>query len=171
MKIKNPTELNIEILDGVTLTLDGTVLNATGPKGKLSKDLNLRNLEMSISGKEITLKGGLQEVNTARTHVKNMMTGVTDGFEIKMIVKHHHFPMTLENKGKELIIKNFIGERKPRVAKIVGETKLEIKGKDITVLGPSKDDVGQTAANLRLATKITRKDTRIFQDGIYPVLE
>ena len=33
--------------------------------------------------------------------------------------------------------------------------------------GVSREDVGQTAANIELATKIKRKDQRIFLDGLY----
>jgi len=35
------------------------------------------------------------------------------------------------------------------------------------VKGVSLEDVGQTAANVEQATKIKRKDQRIFLDGVY----
>jgi len=35
------------------------------------------------------------------------------------------------------------------------------------VKGVSVEDVGQTAANVEQATRIKRKDQRIFLDGVY----
>ncbi len=71
--------------------------------------------------------------------------------------------------GKTFIIGNFLGEKKPRVAKILGDTKVKITGGEVTVSGINKEDVGQTAANIEQKTKIKRFDTRVFQDGIYIV--
>jgi len=42
-----------------------------------------------------------------------------------------------------------------------------VKGDDIIVEGINIENVGQTAANIQLATKIKDKDPRVFQDGIY----
>ncbi|MFA4936009.1 MAG: 50S ribosomal protein L6, partial [Candidatus Methanoperedens sp.] len=48
-------------------------------------------------------------------------------------------------------------------------TKVTIKGDQVILNGINKEDVGQTAANIRQATKIKRFDPRVFQDGIYLV--
>jgi large subunit ribosomal protein L6 len=66
-----------------------------------------------------------------------------------------------------LTIENFIGERNPRKAKIMGDSKIIIKGDDIIVQGINLEDVSQTAANIQNATKIRNKDPRVFLDGIY----
>jgi len=42
-----------------------------------------------------------------------------------------------------------------------------VKGEDVIVTGIDRQAVGQTAANLELATKIKQKDLRKFLDGIY----
>ena len=60
-----------------------------------------------------------------------------------------------------------MGERNPRKARIVGQTKVDIKKDEIIVTGIDKEDVGQTSANIELATKVTGYDRRIFQDGCY----
>ena len=46
-------------------------------------------------------------------------------------------------------------------------TNVIIRGDDITVQGINLEDVSQTAANIQNATKIRRKDPRVFLDGIY----
>ena len=84
-----------------------------------------------------------------------------------MQVVFSHFPINVSAKGKEIEINNFTGEKKPRKAEIVGNTKVEIKGKEIILKGINKEEIGQTAANLEKATKIKNRDQRVFQDGIY----
>ena len=67
------------------------------------------------------------------------------------------------------MISNFLGERKPRSAKIMGDSKVEIKGDTVVVSGIDKELVGQTMANIEQATKVRGFDIRVFQDGIYLV--
>ena len=103
--------------------------------------------------------------------ITNDMNGVTKCFEIKMQTLHAHFPLTAEVKGNVMLIKNLIGERAAREARIAGSTKVEVKGQNIRIYGTMLDDVTQTAANIRKASKIRRKDERVFQDGVYYSLE
>jgi large subunit ribosomal protein L6 len=49
----------------------------------------------------------------------------------------------------------------------VGGCKVSVEGEDVVVRGLDKEAVGQTAANIELATKVRRKDPRVFLDGIY----
>jgi len=42
-----------------------------------------------------------------------------------------------------------------------------VKGEDVIVQGLDIEDVSQTAANIERATKVKRKDPRVFLDGIY----
>jgi large subunit ribosomal protein L6 len=96
-----------------------------------------------------------------------MVTGVTEGYLYKMKVVFAHFPVTVKVKGNTVVVENFMGERSARVTKIVGDCKVTIDGDDIIIKGVSLEDVGQTSANLEQATKIKRKDQRIFLDGVY----
>ncbi len=103
-------------------------------------------------------------------HVKNAFIGIETGFSKKLQVVFSHFPVSIEVKDGQGIIKNFLGEKVPRLASIIGDSKVEVKGQDITVSGSDKYSVGQTANNFMAATKIKLKDRRVFQDGIYPVI-
>jgi large subunit ribosomal protein L6 len=60
-----------------------------------------------------------------------------------------------------------LGEKVPRIANILGDTKVEVNGQDIVLTGTNKEDVGQTCANIEQACRISKYDRRIFQDGIY----
>ena len=106
-------------------------------------------------------------VGTFASHVDNMIHGVTEGWEYEMEVFYAHFPMDVDIEGDEVVITNFLGETAPRRAAIRGDTDVQIDGEELVLTGPSKEDVGQTAASIEQLTRVTDKDTRIFQDGVY----
>lgn len=106
-------------------------------------------------------------VGTFRSHVRNMVHGVTKEWEYKMEVFYAHFPMDVSVEGDDIVITNFLGEKAPRRAAIRGDTDVQIDGEELTLRGPSKEDVGQTAANIEQLTRVTDKDSRVFQDGVY----
>ena len=108
-------------------------------------------------------------VGTIAAHIKNMIKGVTEGFEYKLKVHYTHFPVTVSVEGDKVLIKNFLGEKHPRIAKIVGNAKVDVKGQDITITGIDIEEVSQTAANLVLKTNVGRRDIRVFNDGIFLV--
>ena len=86
-----------------------------------------------------------------------------------MKVVYSHFPIQLKEASDELIINNFLGERKSRSAKILPGAKVEIGKDEVTITGIDKEQVGQTMANIEQATRVHGFDIRIFQDGIYLV--
>jgi len=77
--------------------------------------------------------------------------------------------MSVKVAGDKVVIENFLGERHPRTARIVGDTKVQVKGDEVEVTGINKEHVGQTMANIEQATRIKGRDPRVFQDGIYLV--
>ena len=164
----------IDIPEGVEVEIDAGKVVVKGKIGKLEKDFHIKGIKIEKKNGNIEISGGANKtdlvlINTIKSHLKNMFEGVTSGFSHKLQIVYSHFPMNPEVKGNELIIKNFLGEKKPRRAKIIGDTKIEIKGQELVVSGASKEDVGQTCANICNATKIPKKDSRVFQDGIYLV--
>ena len=168
----------VAIPEGVTINIDGYKVAVTGPLGTVEKDFSTRALDLSKIRMKIEDNKFIVEsdndrrkikamVGTIAAHVRNMINGVTKGYEYKLKIVYSHFPITVELNGNEIIIKNFFGEKKPRKAKIKGDVKVEIKGKDIIVSGINLEDVSQTAANIEQATRLTGRDRRIFYDGIY----
>ena len=88
-------------------------------------------------------------------------------FKYKLKIVYAHFPITAKVEGKKLLIQNFLGEKSPRVAKIVGDVNVKVEGDEVTVEGINKEEVGQTAINIEQATVVRYRDRRTFQDGIY----
>ncbi len=141
--------------------------------GEAKKHFDKINVNISVEGNKVVIspfsvkKKDNVIINTVTSIVNNMVTGVTKGYVYKLKVVYAHFPITVKTKGDQVLVENFVGERSPRVSRIVGDCKVSVEGDDILVKGVSLEDVGQTAANVELATKIKRKDQRIFLDGVY----
>jgi large subunit ribosomal protein L6 len=168
-----PATREIQLPAGVEARLEGGVLTLTGPLGSVSRDFRKIPVAIMVQAGRITLtvpgrrKREVSVLGTAASHIKNMIKGVTQGFTYRLKIVYSHFPMTVRVKGDMLYIENFYGERSARRARIVGGCKVSVEGEDVVVRGLDKEAVGQTAANIELATKVRRKDPRVFLDGIY----
>ncbi len=159
----------VEIPEGVTVQAEGHKLTVKGPQGEVQRNLP-KEAALKIEGKNVEVSAGDRALKgTLESLVDSMMVGVTTGYKKNLKILYAHFPVSIDVKGKDITIKNFLGEKQPRKTVVVGNTKVEVKGQDVTVSGPDKEAVGQTAANLRAAMRIKKKDARIFQDGIYEV--
>jgi len=165
----------IPIPSGVSVQLDGGRVRIEGPHGKLERRFSHPGIEIAQAEGKLVVRARFPRaaekalVGTTGAHLRNMLHGVTNGFEYALKVVYSHFPVKTSVRGDEVIIENFLGEKSPRRAKILGGTKVTIKGAEILLSGPDIEAVGQTAANLEQATRIKGYDPRVFQDGIYIV--
>ena len=164
----------LRIPDGVEVSVKkDRVVTVKGPKGTLTRDFSNAPVTIQLKGDEISIESSWPRkkeaslVGTIYSHINNMMTGTLKGFTYRVKVIFAHFPVTVTVKSGDVLIENFTGERSARVAKIEGDTKVSVKGEDIIVQGISLEDVAQTAANMEQATKVKRKDPRIFLDGLF----
>ncbi|MEM3030712.1 MAG: 50S ribosomal protein L6 [Candidatus Micrarchaeia archaeon] len=155
----------------VKLEVKGSLVAVFGPLGRLEKRLAARGAAIELTPRGVEVRASLDVANTLESHIRNMVRGVREGYTLKLQMVYSHFPLSVEVKGGQVFIKNFLGEKQPRVAAIVGSTKVEVKPPLVILSGVSKEDVGQTAANIRAALRIRQRDSRVFQDGLYPVEE
>jgi large subunit ribosomal protein L6 len=163
----------LDIPEGVDLEVRGGNVTVKGPLGALQNDFSHAQVTIQREGAQVSVetpwpnKRKAALVGTIRSHIHNMIVGVTTGFKYKLMTVYAHFPMSVKVQGREVIIENFGGERRPRKARIQGDVKVTVAGDDVTVAGISIEHVSQTAANIQEATKIRKKDHRIFLDGVY----
>jgi len=165
----------IDIPGGVDITINNGNLRINGPKGVLERRFYYPEVKIFVEDSKVIVESNAKRIKkeqrailgTFAKHILNMIIGVTKGFEYRLKMVYSHFPIQLEIKNNSLFINNFIGEKSPRIAYFFGDTKVKIDKDIITVSGTNKEEVGQTAANIEAATKIKRKDPRVFQDGIY----
>ena len=163
----------VELAEGVTGTVSGRVLTIKGPLGTVRKRFDKIHVNIEVKSGKVNImpftgrKKDVVTSNTMSSLVRNMVTGVTKGYTYKLKIVFAHFPVTVKVKGNKVNVENFVGERSARITDIIGDCKVSVEGDDIIIKGVSLEDVGQTSANLEQATKIKRKDQRIFLDGIY----
>lgn len=165
----------VEIPENVNMNIAEKKITVTGPKGNLSEDFSHMPVNISIDKQKAVIsaswpkKKEIAIVGTAAAILRNMIKGVTEGFIYKLRTVHAHFPVTIkvQEQEKKIIIENFIGEKNPRIAKIIGDVNVKVSGDEITVEGINIKNVSQTASNMEVATKIRDKDQRVFLDGIY----
>lgn len=164
----------VNVPDNVKIEMKGTVIAIQGPKGRIERDFgHMKGISIKLEGDKVVVEAYRANrrkkalVGTAAAHIRNMIIGVTKGYRYKLKVVYSHFPVTVEVKGNQVLIKNFLGEKAPRKALILEGVNVRVVDKDIIVEGIDIEKVGQTAANIELATKVKDLDRRVFMDGIY----
>ncbi len=163
----------IHIPDEVTATIDHLDLTVEGPNGSVTRRLWYPDVSVEVESDTVVIETDEDDaktnstVGTFESHITNMVHGVTDGWEYNMEVFYSHFPMQVSVQDGEVVIENFLGERAPRRTPIRGDTEVSVDGEELTISGPNIEDVGQTAADIEQLTRVSDKDTRVFQDGVY----
>jgi len=167
------TRTALEIPDEVSAEMDHLELTVEGPNGSVTRRLWYPDVSVDIEDDEVVIESDEDDAKTRATvgtfesHVDNMFYGVTEGWEYKMEIFYSHFPMQVSTQDQKVVIENFLGEKAPRKTPIHGDTEVQIDDPEITLSGPSIEDVGQTAADIEQMTRVTDKDVRVFQDGVY----
>lgn len=171
--MKKEISQEIEIPKDTEANIEGNMLTVKGKEGESKRTFNTNKLVFEKKDNKIIIKNKnatkkeKKMINTIAAHVRNMIKGVQEKFEYKLKIVSSHFPISVEIKENEAIIKNFLGEKIPRKTKIPDEVEVKVDNSIITVTSNDKELAGQAAANFEKATRIRMKDRRIFQDGIW----
>ncbi len=140
---------------------------------ELSREMILPKTDISIKEGKIIFscpkanKKNVALIKTNLAHIKNMFNGLEEEFMYELEICYVHFPITVKLDKNIFTITNFLGEKVNRSAEILDGVKVEIKGQNITVTSRNLEKAGQTAANIEKASKVGRRDRRVFQDGIF----
>jgi large subunit ribosomal protein L6 len=172
-KIKTLNE-EIEIPSGISAEIIGNEIIMRKNNGEIKRKLN-NLIETEIKENKIFLKSRKSTrkekriFGSMKAHIKNMIIGLTEGFKYKLQAASIHFPITLkiDNEKNELLVKNFLGEKKDRVIKIFPGVDVKINKDIIELESPDIEKAGLTASNIEKGTKVRFRDRRIFQDGIF----
>ena len=144
-------KLPIAVPSGVTVTIDGSTVTVKGPKGELS-----RTFQPGISSKQEgdqIVCAPLDETREAnafhgltRTLIANMVEGVSKGFSKKLQLVGVGYRAALKGKNLEMQL----GYSHPVLVEAPEGITFEVPSQtEIVVTGPSKEQVGQVAANIR----------------------
>ena len=165
--------VTLDIPENVSAEVDHLDVTIEGPEGTVTRRLWYPDVTVDVDDDQVVIESENDDaktnatVGTFESHVRNAFHGVTEGWEYEMEVFYSHFPMQVRVDGDDVVIENFLGEKAPRRTTIHGDTEVSVDGEEITISGPNKEDVGQTAADIEQLTKVKGKDTRVFQDGVY----
>jgi large subunit ribosomal protein L6 len=144
----------IDILSGVTVTVSGNTVTVKGTKGELSKTFG-KEVTVAVEGSTLVLTPHGNNVfvrslwGTVGSHLRNMMEGVTKGFEKKLILEGVGFKSAVSGSSLDLAL----GFSHPvKVAIPQGLTVTADKNL-ISISGIDKEQVGQFAAYVRSLKK------------------
>lgn len=143
----------LNIPTGVTVAVDGNVVTVKGPKGELSTVIN-ENITVNVKDNEVTLTRKNDNFKnfhgTANANIRNMIIGVTEGFEKKLESVGVGYRFQL--KGAQLVVT--AGYSHPVNVDIPEGIKLESPSNtELFVRGIDKQLVGEFAANVRKIRK------------------
>ncbi len=165
----------ITLPKGITAQYEGFLLHMKGAKNEVHKRLGDPTVQVRVE-KENILIDCARATRTEKAkaysivaHIHNMIKGVQEPYKYKLKICSGHFPMTCTISNNQVIIKNFLGEKVPRVIKLVKGVTVKVDGVHVLVESPDKEIAGQTAADIEQATRVSNRDLRVFQDGIYVI--
>jgi len=137
---------------GVDVKIDGSYVKVKGPKGELdftfTPDMIIKKEDGTIVVERPTDQPQHRSLHgTTRAVLNNMIVGVSKGFE--RVLEIEGVGYRAEMDGKNLIIN--VGFSHPVVVEPLEGISFEVdmKARQIKVLGYSKEVVGQVAADIR----------------------
>ena len=184
MTLSGILEERVAVPKGVTVTINGSIVEVKGPKGKLSRDFYNPKTKVSLDGDELVVSCEMPRVKdkamigTFASHLNNMIDGVTAGFEYHMKIVFSHFPIKTAVKGDRFVIENFLGERAPRTAKILGDTKIVVKGNDVVLekmmrmpLMTSAPDASELLEDVMIENRQAMEMCTIYRDILAGIMD
>lgn len=144
----------IEIVAGVTVTVTGGTISVKGPKGELSKTFGKEvTAEVVDNAVVLTPHGNTVYVRslwgTVGSHVRNMMNGVSKGFEKKLILEGVGFKSAVAGSSLDLAL----GFSHPVKVEIPQGLTVTADKNIISISGIDKEQVGQFSAYVRSLKK------------------
>lgn len=141
----------IAIPAGVEVKVDGSKVTVKGPKGTLESTFN-HEINIALEGNEIIVTRPTDDKNhralhgLTRTLIHNMVEGVTNGYSKTLEVNGVGY--RAQKQGKQLVMNlgyshNVVVDEEPGITFEVPDAN------KIIITGPSKQRVGQIAAEIR----------------------
>ena len=140
----------VSIPSGVEVNIKDGVISVKGSKGQLEErmhdDVEVKVEDGAVSFAPSSASKSWAMAGTYRALVNNMVTGVTEGFEKKLMLIGVGYRAQVQGKKLNLTL----GFSHPIEFEIPEGVTIEAPSQtDLIVKGPSKQVVGQVAANIR----------------------
>jgi len=146
-------KIPVQIPSGVEVTLSAGQLTVKGPNATLSRPVR-DEVEIKIEANEVVLAPGEGKLakalwGTYAAHLRNMVTGVTDGFTRVLQIEGVGYRAAVE--GTTIVLN--VGFSHPVKLDIPEGITAEVVKSDIILKGADKDALGQFAADVRKVKK------------------
>lgn len=166
-------EKTVEIPEGIEVRLEGNSLAVKGPKGELKREFKSPEIKTMVKDGRVSFSSESKKrktsaiIGTWAALLRNMIDGARWGWVCRLRLVYSHFPVKLKVEEGKLVIQNFLGERKSRIATLLPGAEVRVEKDEIIVTGAAKEIVGQTCANIEQTCTIKKRDRRVFQDGCW----
>jgi len=145
----------VPIPGGVTCTLQGSTLTVKGPKGTLEETFQ-PGIGIDIGESEITISRPTDSGQDRAFHgltralIGNMVVGVSEGYTRTLVIEGVGYRASLQGSTLNLLL----GYSHPVTVDPPEGIAFEVEGQQtVKVVGISKQQVGQVAANVRAFRK------------------
>jgi len=184
--VRRSSHLTVSVSSTVEISIKARKVTVKGPRGQVNKDFShlpceIEKLEQGAKkkkGPHLRIRmwfGGYKQacaVNTLKSHINNMIVGVTEGFMYKMRLVYAHFPINtvIPKDGSSVQIKNFLGGKHIKnIDMIKGVTvrnNADVKD-ELIFEGFDNAAVSLCCARVNQSVNVGDKDERKFLDGIF----
>ena len=144
-------KLPVAIPNGVTVDISGSTVTAKGPNGTLTQGFS-PEVSVKVTDGSVVVERNAESKRARSMHglyrnlINNMVTGVSTGFTRNLLINGVGY--RAEVQGKILVLN--LGYSNPVDYPIPDDLTITCEGPNrITVSGPDKQRVGQTAAEIR----------------------
>ena len=139
----------LEIPANVEVKVENNIVSVKGPKGELSTEVN-KNINVEVKDNTVVITRSSDEFKnfhgTTNANIKNMIKGVTEGFEKKLEAVGVGYRFAV--KGDEIVVS--AGYSHPVNVKVpAGITVESPSNTELFIKGANKQLVGEFAANVR----------------------
>lgn len=139
----------LEIPANVEIKVENNIVSVKGPKGELSTEIN-KNINVEVKDNTVVVTRKNDEFKnfhgTTNANIKNMIKGVTEGFEKKLEAVGVGYRFAV--KGNEIVVS--AGYSHPVNVKVPeGITVESPSNTELFIKGANKQLVGEFAANVR----------------------
>ncbi|NLX43485.1 MAG: 50S ribosomal protein L6 [Chloroflexi bacterium] len=146
----------IAVPNGVQVGIDGQMVTVKGPRGTLAMDVH-RNMHVALDDGALRVsrpddtKQNKALHGLTRALLANMVTGVTDGFVVRLIINGVGYRAEVQSN----VLTLFVGfSHSVRFDAPEGITfEVDRPGRVLSIMGADKSVVGETAAKIRAIRK------------------
>jgi large subunit ribosomal protein L6 len=144
----------LTIPSGVTVAQQGDVVTVKGPKGELSREFR-KEIGIVLEENAIVFILTAEDVftrslwGTTASHMRNMIKGVTEGYEKKLEIEGVGYRWEVKNDNVEMSIGFSHQVRIP----IPQGIAVKAEAQQLTITGINKELVGEFAAKIRAKKK------------------